>query len=48
MPLLIACFILNSDYKSMIPGSLCDIAPTILKIMNIDIPSDMTGKIIIN
>ena len=28
-------------------GSLCDIAPTILEIMNIDIPSDITGKSLI-
>ena len=25
-------------------GSLSDIAPTILKIMNLDIPKEMTGK----
>ena len=29
-------------------GSLPDIAPTILKIMNIDIPKEMTGKVLIN
>ena len=25
-------------------GALCDIAPTVLKIMNIDVPKEMTGK----
>ena len=25
-------------------GRLCDIAPTILKLMNLDIPAEMTGK----
>ena len=25
-------------------GALCDVAPTILKIMNLDKPAEMTGK----
>ena len=29
-------------------GSLSDIAPTILKIMNIDIPKEMSGDVLIN
>ena len=29
-------------------GSLADIAPTILKIMNIDIPKEMNGDVLIN
>jgi len=29
-------------------GSLSDIAPTILKIMNINIPKEMTGDVLIN
>ena len=33
---------------SITPGSLCDIAPTILKIMGINIPVEMTGKSIVS
>jgi 2,3-bisphosphoglycerate-independent phosphoglycerate mutase len=41
-------FIIISD-KNFIPkdGKLGDIAPTVLKIMDIDVPSDMSGKILI-
>jgi 2,3-bisphosphoglycerate-independent phosphoglycerate mutase len=44
----VPCFIINSDYQSITPGSLCDIAPTILKIMGISIPIEMTGKSIVS
>ena len=44
----VPCFILNSSYKSIKPGKLSDVAPTILKIMDINIPSEMTGKAIVN
>ncbi len=44
----VPCFVLNSNYKYIQEGSLCDIAPTILKIMNINAPSEMTGKSILN
>jgi|TARA_Y100000994_G_scaffold249116_1_gene259141 2,3-bisphosphoglycerate-independent phosphoglycerate mutase len=44
----VPCFILNTNYKFITEGSLCDIAPTILNIMNLDKPSEMTGKSIIN
>jgi len=44
----VPCFIINSDYQSITPGSLCDIAPTILKIMGINIPIEMTGKSIVS
>ena len=43
----VPCFIINSGYKSINEGSLCDIAPSILKIMGIDIPIEMTGKTLI-
>jgi len=44
----VPCFIINTDYQSIGTGSLCDIAPTILKIMGIDIPCEMTGNSIVN
>jgi len=37
-------FLLNSNYKKIKSGKLADIAPTILSIMNIDIPKEMTGN----
>ncbi|MFO8055481.1 MAG: 2,3-bisphosphoglycerate-independent phosphoglycerate mutase [Bacteroidales bacterium] len=41
-------FLINSKYKKLKPqGKLADIAPSILKVMNIDIPSEMTGKILL-
>ena len=44
----VPCFIINSNYQSIGTGSLCDIAPTILKIMGIDIPCEITGNSIVN
>lgn len=43
-------YINNDDKSAKLTdgGSLFDIAPTILKLMNIDIPADMTGKSLIN
>ena len=38
----------NIKLKENYIGSLTDIAPTILKIMNIDIPKEMTGEILID
>ena len=43
----VPCFILNTDYKYIQTGSLCDIAPTILKVMNMEQPAEMDGKSII-
>ena len=43
----VPCFIINSNYQSINAGSLCDIAPSILKIMGIEIPVQMTGKALI-
>ena len=42
-------FILDNDWKGSIePGKLGDIAPTILKMMNIDLPGEMTGNVLIS
>ena len=43
----VPCFLLNSEYKNITNGKLGDIAPTILKIMGIEIPTEMTGNILI-
>ena len=43
---LVPCILCNNNY-SLKNGALCDVAPTILKIMNIDIPNEMNGKSLI-
>ncbi|HTQ64599.1 MAG TPA: 2,3-bisphosphoglycerate-independent phosphoglycerate mutase [Puia sp.] len=45
---LVPLFIIDADWKGNIqPGKLGDIAPTILTMMQIKIPKEMTGKILI-
>ena len=41
---LVPLILINSDYKSISSGILSNIAPTILKIMNVKIPAEMTEK----
>ena len=46
---LVPLFIISNDYKGNLKhGKLADIAPTILKIMNLAIPKEMTGKILVD
>ena len=40
-------FLLDDQYKNLKEGKLADIAPTLLKIMGIDIPEEMTGDILV-
>lgn len=45
---LVPFFIIDNDWKGDIkPGKLGDLAPTILKIMGLPVPADMTGNILI-
>ena len=39
----VPCFLIDKEYKKINNGKLSDIAPTILKIMELPIPSIMTG-----
>jgi 2,3-bisphosphoglycerate-independent phosphoglycerate mutase len=39
--------LVSDNYKSIKEGRLADVAPTILKIMGIPIPKEMTGKILV-
>jgi len=39
--------LISDDYKSIKEGILADVAPTLLKIMGVEIPKDMTGKILV-
>lgn len=42
-------FVISNDYKGAVrPGKLGDIAPTILKVMDIPVPQEMTGDILID
>jgi 2,3-bisphosphoglycerate-independent phosphoglycerate mutase len=46
---LVPFFIIDKDWKGKIkPGKLGDIAPTILTMMNIPIPQEMTGEVLID
>lgn len=40
----VPCILLNSRYENINDGKLADIAPTILKMMNIDQPDEMNGS----
>ena len=40
-------FLINSNYKNISSGKLADVAPTLLKIMNINIPSEMNGNVLV-
>ncbi|WP_257656719.1 2,3-bisphosphoglycerate-independent phosphoglycerate mutase [Parapedobacter lycopersici] len=41
---LVPCILVNSDFKTIADGKLGDIAPTILTIMGVPIPAEMTGN----
>jgi 2,3-bisphosphoglycerate-independent phosphoglycerate mutase len=43
----VPCFALNTDFEKIENGKLGDIAPTILQIMGVEIPNEMTGEILI-
>jgi len=43
----VPCILVSDKYKNIDDGILADVAPTVLKIMGIDIPDDMTGKALI-
>ncbi|NOZ35099.1 MAG: 2,3-bisphosphoglycerate-independent phosphoglycerate mutase [Chlorobi bacterium] len=43
----VPCILVDNDYKKINNGVLADVAPTLLHIMNIDIPKEMTGKILV-
>jgi 2,3-bisphosphoglycerate-independent phosphoglycerate mutase len=46
---LVPLFIIDKEWRGTIhPGKLGDIAPTILKMMDLPIPKEMTGKILID
>ncbi len=43
----VPCIIIGTDYNKIDKGILADVAPSLLKMMNIEIPAEMTGKVIV-
>ncbi|OFY85863.1 MAG: phosphoglycerate mutase (2,3-diphosphoglycerate-independent) [Bacteroidetes bacterium RIFCSPLOWO2_12_FULL_35_15] len=43
----VPCILIDQDFKKVKDGKLADIAPTILKLLNIEIPKEMTGEILV-
>ncbi len=43
----VPCILIDSDYKKVVDGKLADLAPTILKMMEIAVPKEMDGKMLI-
>jgi len=39
--------LVTDDYKTIREGILADVAPTLLKIMGVEIPKEMTGKVLV-
>jgi 2,3-bisphosphoglycerate-independent phosphoglycerate mutase len=44
---LVPCILIDEDYKHIKDGKLGDIAPTILKLMNIQSPEIMSGEVLV-
>jgi len=44
---LVPCILIDEDYKTLKDGKLGDVATTILKIMNLPIPEEMTGEVLV-
>ncbi|MEA2041238.1 MAG: 2,3-bisphosphoglycerate-independent phosphoglycerate mutase, partial [Bacteroidota bacterium] len=44
----VPCIVIDKDTTSVKNGILADVAPSILRIMDIDIPKDMTGNILVS
>jgi 2,3-bisphosphoglycerate-independent phosphoglycerate mutase len=44
---LVPCIVIDSDVKQVKDGKLGDVAPTILKILGVDIPTEMTGNVLV-
>ena len=44
----VPCILIDKDYRQIKSGKLADIAPTILRLMRIDVPSIMNGEVLIN
>jgi 2,3-bisphosphoglycerate-independent phosphoglycerate mutase len=45
---LVPIILIDKDYNDIKPGKLADVAPSILKLMDIELPNEMDGEILIN
>lgn len=43
----VPCILVTNDYKSIKHGILADVAPTLLTIMGVKVPEEMTGKVLV-
>jgi 2,3-bisphosphoglycerate-independent phosphoglycerate mutase len=43
----VPCILVSEDYRSIKEGILADVAPTLLTIMGIPIPGEMTGRVLV-
>jgi len=43
----VPCILVTDDYKKVEEGILADVAPTLLQIMGVERPSEMTGKVLV-
>jgi 2,3-bisphosphoglycerate-independent phosphoglycerate mutase len=44
----VPCILVNDQYKSIRDGKLADVAPTILTVMGLPVPAEMTGKVLVD
>jgi 2,3-bisphosphoglycerate-independent phosphoglycerate mutase len=44
----VPCILVTNDYKSLKDGKLADVAPTILTVMGLEVPKDMTGSVLVS
>ncbi|MBN2611027.1 MAG: 2,3-bisphosphoglycerate-independent phosphoglycerate mutase [Bacteroidales bacterium] len=44
----VPCIVVDKDIKSVKDGILADVAPTLLNVMGLDIPKEMTGKSLVS
>ena len=44
----VPCFLVNTDFTEIKNGKLADVAPTILKLLDVSIPKEMDGNVLID
>jgi 2,3-bisphosphoglycerate-independent phosphoglycerate mutase len=45
---LVPCILIDAKYKQIKDGKLGDVAPTILRLLGLDIPAEMTGDVLVD